>query len=80
MNEEYIKVKDLAESLGLTVSVINIHIGEGRAGEVQKVADGETKDYALQKENVMTLLKWLRVHGRGNKRKLIETIRKYEDE
>lgn len=79
MNENYIKVKDLAEQLGMTVSVINIHIGNGKAGQVNKIGEGETKDYTLTLENVNILLKWLRVYGRGNKKKLMETVRKYKE-
>lgn len=78
MKNETIRVKELAEELALTVSVINIHIGEGRAGEVTKIGEGKTKDYALTVQNILTLLNWLRVYGRGNKLKLLIALDKYE--
>lgn len=76
---EFIKVKDLADELDMTVSNINIQIGNGHAGEVKKITEGETANYSLTIDNVLTLLKWLQLFGRGNKMKLMQTIRKYKE-
>lgn len=76
---EYIKVKDLAEELDVTVSNLNIQIGKGHAGEVLKTGDGETNDYLLTLDNVNKLLKWSRSYGRSNKALLMKAVRKYRE-
>ncbi len=78
MSENYIKVKDLADELGMTVSNLNIQIAKGHAGEVEKTGDGETKDYALSVDNVLAFIKWSRVYGRSNKKMLREALSKYK--
>lgn len=77
--DKFVKVRELAEELGMTISNLNIQIGRGHAGEVKKIGEGETKDYELTLDNVFQILKWLRLYGRGSKRKLILAKRKYEE-
>lgn len=80
MTETIISVKQLADELGMTVSNINIQIGKGHAGDVAKTGEGETKDYAMNLDNVRQLLKWLRINGRGNKKLLMQAVRKYAEQ
>ncbi len=74
-----ITVKQLAEELDMTVANVNIQIGKGHAGDVQKVGEGETKEYSLTKDNVLTLLKWIRINGRSNRRLVRLARQKYEE-
>ncbi len=79
MNGKIVKVKELADELGMTVANINIQISRGHAGEVTKMSEGETSDYSLTIDNILKLLKWLQLYGRGNKLLLMKTMRKYKE-
>lgn len=74
-----ININDLAVELGLTRQNLNYHILEGRAGVVTKDGDTETSNLVLTIDNVLELIKWLKMYGRGNKVKLINAKNKYEE-
>lgn len=83
MNNIKLTVKELSDQLDMTIANINIQIGRGHAGEVTKSGTGETSDYVLTLDNILTLLRWFQLNGRitkkGGRLKLMQTIRKYKE-
>lgn len=72
-----IDINELAQDLGLSRQNLNYHILKGRAGIIEKNGENKTSTMIIKPENVLSLIKWIGIYGRGNKSLLSQAYDKY---